>query len=732
MKSQARYCIIGAGYCGLGVAKAFVDAGLDFDCFDVNDDIGGNWLNGVYDSTHIISSRDSTQYGDYPMPREYPDFPSRGQVLDYLQSYANVFRLRERIQFKTEVLEVKPLSGDGMKGWEVKLSNGETRQYAGVVVANGHHWSKRIPNYPGKFSGKTLHSKDYKNVADFEGKRVLVVGAGNSGCDIAVEAASEGKESFISMRRGYYFIPKTIFGVPSAELDHPWVPVFAQKAFMKMVIRITQGSNEKYGLQKPDHDLFDFHPIVNSQLLYSIRHGKVQPKPDIQKFDGNTVHFVDGTSLDVDTIVYATGFNVAFPFLDHSLFEWKNGIPKRVAMLFRPKTAGLYVFGLSQPRGGAGPLVTEASKFLTELVQAQKKLNYPIANDFEALAPADAKMLVGVSEAMREIQLGRIALRFFVKRAEFFKRVQDFDAPSPPEGPQTMPIPRNLKFPFNSEIPKHWFGNAALGTHMMNGMSLIFPSGERQFVMSVRAFADRIQDAELKERVNAFIAQEVQHGREHESHFNILREQGFEFEEFLKQYEDIAFNKIASLFSKEMRLSTTAALEHVTAVFGEHGLKHPVLTEQSHPVMRDLFLWHACEEIEHKSVAFDVLQAVAPGYPLRLAGFFFAMTTFPAAWAIGTATLLRQDPDADARRLIQELKQGLEEKIYVRPGLLRDLFNYIKPGFHPDQVKNEPPAREALKQMGNKYSKEQRLKSLRTAETQDTSREPQANGSGIA
>ncbi|MFO0948002.1 MAG: NAD(P)-binding domain-containing protein [Planctomycetota bacterium] len=413
---EARYCIIGAGYSGLGVAKAFRDAGIPFDCFEKNDAIGGNWYDGVYDSTHIISSRDTTGYGDFPMPRSYPDFPSRKQVLDYLNAYADRFDLHRSIQLRTEVSHMEPVDPKGMEGWRLRLADGTEHHYSGVVVANGHHWAKRIPSYPGHFSCKTLHSKDYKNPSDFAGKRVLVVGAGNSGCDIAVEAAKTMGEAHISMRRGYYFLPKTIMGIPTAEMDHPWVPFFVQKGIIRLAIWISVGSNERYGLQKPDHKLFEHHPIVNSQLLYFIRHGSIQPHRDIARLDGQTVHFVDGTSIDVDTIVWATGFHVSFPFLDHALFEWENGIPKRLAGMLAPNLAGLYVFGLLQPRGGAGPLISAGAQFLADIVSAQECLDVPIADELSRFMKPDANMLVGVHSTLRQIRFGRRLVRWIAKR----------------------------------------------------------------------------------------------------------------------------------------------------------------------------------------------------------------------------------------------------------------------------------------------------------------------------
>jgi hypothetical protein len=431
-----RHCVIGAGYAGNGVAKALKDAGIPYDHLERNSYIGGNWADGVYDSTHIISSRDSTEYGDFPMPRHYPDFPSREQVVDYLNSYVDHFDLRDTIEFDTEVVRCEPLDERGLTGWrvDIRLPDGATavRHYAGVIVANGHHWDRRYPDYPGEFSGKQIHSKDYKRPDDLEGERTLVVGGGNSACDIAVEAASTFGAADISMRRGYWFLPKSFLGVPLAEWDRPWIPVPVQRQVVKLAARASFGRYERYGLRHPDHRPFDKHPTVNSQLLYHLRHGRVRPRPDIERLDGTTVHFADGTAFDYDTIVWATGFNISFPFLDPALFEWRDGVPVRVGSLFAPGLANLYIFGLQQPRGGAGPLITAGAEMLARLTEAQAHLDHPLGDDFGRLRPPNARMLTGVSETMREIRRARVALRVIEGLARLRGRALDEPPPVPP------------------------------------------------------------------------------------------------------------------------------------------------------------------------------------------------------------------------------------------------------------------------------------------------------------
>jgi hypothetical protein len=428
MTTPERYCIIGAGYAGLGVAKAFRDAGIEYDHVEKNAYIGGNWADGVYDSTHIISSRDTTAYEELPMPSHYPDFPSKAQMLDYLESYCDRFGLRDRIEFETEVRNVEPIDDTGMAGWRVSTTAGDTREYEGVVVCNGHHWATRKPEYEGEFSGKQLFGKDYKNPADFQGERVLVVGVGNTGCDIAVEAAEQFGNSWISMRRGNWFLPKTVFGIPVAELDRPFVPVRAQKAFMKAVLKVVFGSYERYGLPEPGYDLFEKHPIVNSQLLYKLRHGVVLPKPGIARLDGRTVHFDDGTDEEFDTIVWATGYDARFPFLDEGMFEWKDGLPKLVGPNV-PGKARLFIFGLLQPRGGAGPLISKGSRLLAEMVKVQRKLDRPLVDILQRFREPSADILVGVSETSRQIKLAHLGLKRIERAAERGEQVPDPPAP---------------------------------------------------------------------------------------------------------------------------------------------------------------------------------------------------------------------------------------------------------------------------------------------------------------
>ncbi len=371
-----KFLVIGAGPCGLGVAKALKEAGISYTQAEADDEVGGNWYHGVYDSAHIISSRKTTEYADFPMPPDYPDFPSQKQMGDYYALYADTFNLRENIEFNTKVVMCLPKDDET---WEVELANGEKRIYKGVIVCNGHHWDKRFPEYEGKFAGEWLHSKDFKKAEQLTGKRVLVIGGGNSACDVASEAARVSTEAHLSLRRGYWFLPKTLFGQPSAESAALYFPIFLQRAVLKLMLKIVVGKYEDYGLPRPDHKLFEHHPTVSSEILHYLKHGRIKPHKDIKKFDGKMVEFVDGEKIEVDTIVCATGYFVSFPFLPEGLVPVKNGnIAQVYAGCVLPGYKNLYVFGTQQIRYGVGPLITPAAALLAKIIKMQDEMQLPI------------------------------------------------------------------------------------------------------------------------------------------------------------------------------------------------------------------------------------------------------------------------------------------------------------------------------------------------------------------
>jgi len=429
--------VIGAGPVGLAVAKALLQHGIPYEQLEADDDLGGNWYHGVYETAHIISSRKTTEYADFPMPDNFPDFPSARQMLDYLASYAETFNLRPYIQFRTKVLMCCPLANNS---WEVELAGGEKRVYKGVIVCNGHHWDKRYPDYAGRFTGEYIHSKDYKHPQQLVNKRVLVIGGGNSACDLAAEAARVGRSCDISIRRGYWFLPKTVFGVPLPEMVPGWVPVWAQRLLLRIILRVVVGRYENYGLPKPDHRIFEAHPKLNSEILHYVKHGRIRPRPAVDRLEGRHVVFADGTSDEFDMVVCATGFHLSFPFLPPGLVPVKGSNALLYGGCTLPDYKNLYVVGTAQVRYGFGPLMTPAAALICRLINLQDQMELPVGLVLkQSGAKPPTTHLLDPHRAMRQMKFAKYTLPLLLrKERKLRERLRPADAAVLAKNPRTV------------------------------------------------------------------------------------------------------------------------------------------------------------------------------------------------------------------------------------------------------------------------------------------------------
>ena len=415
-ESREKMAIIGAGPVGLGMARALKVHGIPYDQFEADDDIGGNWYHGVYSTTHTISSRNVTQYPEYPMPAQYPDYPSREQVLAYLRDYARHFALVGDITFNTKVVMARPRSD---QLWEVTLGSGETRIYKGVVVSNGHDWSRRYPQYPGVFAGEYMHSKDYKRPEQLAGRRVLVIGAGNSASDIACEAARVGTSSDVSMRRGYWFVPKILFGKPFHEAFPLATPIWLHRLLLRLVLKIAVGDYRRYGLRRPEHKLFTSVPTISSELLHYLRHGRITPRPDVARYDGRRIEFVDGSSGSYDLVVCATGFHLEFPFLPKGMIPVRDGVAPLYGGAVPQEQRHLYITSATHPIYGFGPPITAGADLLATLIPLQDRIELPLGRVLKAcgMKPASTHLLHPAA-ALRELRWARRLLPVIVPFVE--------------------------------------------------------------------------------------------------------------------------------------------------------------------------------------------------------------------------------------------------------------------------------------------------------------------------
>ena len=282
-------------------------------------------MSSAYRSLHINSARKLMSYKAFPMPEDYPDYPSHFQIAKYFDDYVEHFGLRERITFRTEVVVRR--AGRRRVGGDA--SRAPTA--SGGPSATGRCWSPtattgtragRSPPFPARRSSRASRSTSTTTASPTccVGKRVLVLGIGNSAVDIAVESSRIAEKTFLAMRRGAYVMPKFLNGKPIDEAAPPLrrtLPLSVQRFFMARLLKLTVGDMTDYGLPKPDHKLLEAHPTVSSELLPRLGHGDIAVKPNIDRFaGGRTVRFADGSEEEIDLVVYCTGYKISFPFFD--------------------------------------------------------------------------------------------------------------------------------------------------------------------------------------------------------------------------------------------------------------------------------------------------------------------------------------------------------------------------------------------------------------------------------
>ncbi len=354
MQRRPHVCVIGAGVSGLTAVKALKDWELPHTCFEASDDVGGNWYfrnpnkrSSAYRSLHIDTSKTAISFKDFPMDGRYPDFPHHTEIHAFLRQYADSFGLREQIRFETEIKQARRLDGGG---WDV-----DGQRFDVLLVCNGHHWDPSYPSFPGRFDGASIHSHHYIDPTEpleLQGKRVLVVGIGNSAVDIVSELSRRGVAArvFISTRSGAWVIPKYAFGRPVDTIvkTNPRLPLGLQRRLARLLPRLVSGRMEDFGLPTPNHHFLDAHPTVSSELLLRLGSGDAVAKPDVTELLSDRVRFADGSVEQVDAIIYATGYRISFPFFERGFVSAPGNVLRLYKRIWKPGIGDLAFIGLGQ------------------------------------------------------------------------------------------------------------------------------------------------------------------------------------------------------------------------------------------------------------------------------------------------------------------------------------------------------------------------------------------------
>jgi len=357
---------------GLACARNLQKLGIPFRGYDRHTGPGGLWdidnpHSTLYQSAHLISSRHMTEFAEFPMPPG-PAYPHHSELRQYFRDYAGHFGLSAHYAWGTRVEQVAPLPdgrwavttvpepGRSEPGRDALVSADVPRTttvHDGVLIASGVLHHPHVPRLPGTFTGRVMHSAEYRTPDVFEGQRVLVVGCGNSGADIAVDAVHRAARVDLSVRRGYYFLPKFIMGRPTDTLGGAIrLPRALKQRLDALLVRVVMGKPSNYGLPDPDYRMYEAHPVINSLVLHHLGQGDITPRGALRAIDGRSVTFADGTSAEYDMLLLATGYQPAFPFIDARLLNWEAGpAPRLFLNSFHPEHDTLFLMGMLEAAG---------------------------------------------------------------------------------------------------------------------------------------------------------------------------------------------------------------------------------------------------------------------------------------------------------------------------------------------------------------------------------------------
>ena len=378
-REAVRVGVVGAGVSGIAAVHALRRQGVSATAIERTSSIGGLWNSG-YDSLHLFTSRTMASFPDYPMPEQYPLFPSRDQFRKYLCDFVREKNLAEDIRLDTEVISMVPVDG-GHGGWMLTLSTGEAEHFDAVVLANGHfHKPAPRPTYPGEYTGLQLHTSDYRRAAQFEGDTVLVVGSGTSATDVATDGVAANKDVYMSVRSPRYFIPASIGTRTRMDVAVPrFVPRFVQAALDRALLTVTTGRPEPLGMPKPPGGMTKSKLTMSTLVPYWIQRGRIHIVPEIASFAGTEITFRDGSSIEAGTIVWANGYSAEISFVPDGTITWIDGMPARtVGGVLSPDVPNLYYNGWTSGIGSSTQLYSASADVIAKMVRAQQHIDRPL------------------------------------------------------------------------------------------------------------------------------------------------------------------------------------------------------------------------------------------------------------------------------------------------------------------------------------------------------------------
>jgi len=355
-KKIKHIAIIGAGAAGICMAKYMREAGFDVTVFEIGTKIGGMWcyendngLSSAYRTLHINTSRGVTRFHDLDFNVDVQSFPDHWDMHQYLEDYAKHFDIVPLIRFNTTVTDIHPAFDPATERprWNLELENGTIETFDTVLAASGHLSDPlHVPMFRDDFAGTYVHSHHYKEPENFVGQRICVIGVGNSACDIASDVCVTSPRCVLVARSGAIILPKLFCGIPFTDItrriQRHWIPGWLRRKVTGILTYLVHGDMKKLGFRPMEKRV---HTTSNGTIVTDIAYSRITVKHEIEKIDGKTLHFADGTSEEFDTIIAATGYQIQLPFISRKIVPLENNKLRLYKRMVQPGWPGLYFPG---------------------------------------------------------------------------------------------------------------------------------------------------------------------------------------------------------------------------------------------------------------------------------------------------------------------------------------------------------------------------------------------------
>ncbi|MEM7101216.1 MAG: FAD-dependent oxidoreductase [Pseudomonadota bacterium] len=403
-----RVAVVGAGPCGLVATKTLLAAGHEVVCYEASDTVGGHWKidnksgkSAAYESLTTNTNKHMSRLRDYQMPEDWPDLPSHALMYDWWCGYVDQFSLLDALSLQREVKQIQPTSS----GWRLQAEHAgvvEWFDFDAVVAASGNYWDLKLPAFVAQYSGAWIHAQQYRSPTrplDLAGKKVLVVGSGNTGCEIALELSREASiDVHLGARSGNWILPKYLDGpdgpvhiAAKSPLSHPLDSVpklirvlpenvrdglfnrIAKRVFAKQFGEYAQRLTDA-GMPPPPDNPLEKRPAVADGLAEALEAREITARPGVEGAEGKLVRFSNGRSDEFDVIICATGFHLTYPYIDQSILDTSNDDMHLFRGLMHPQYHSLFVVGVSRPTGGFWPIAEAQAEFIGALLGGRYRL----------------------------------------------------------------------------------------------------------------------------------------------------------------------------------------------------------------------------------------------------------------------------------------------------------------------------------------------------------------------